>query len=417
MGVIGFGGYRISIRSNEHKAALVNALKADVKLIDTSSNYTNGESEKLIGAVLKEYPECNPILVTKAGYIQGDNLNHIVTNDDLVDISENLKHSIHPLFLNDQLTRSLERLQKASVDAFLLHNPEYYFQTENANAEEFYNRIEKAFRYLETEVSNKRIKAYGISSNHFILPKSDNEWVSLEKILEIANSISKDHHFKFIQFPLNLIEIGALEKLGDYPDMSLIETAKLNNLITISNRPLNAFSQNSLVRLATYSQTIDSLDENKALEQFNLVMKLIENKWAEELKKDGESELESLDEVTLIKQFKEIWKHLPTPDSVDQVYFGNLFPFVAQLWGGSLTVEESQPFYDLYEFSQKYSRKNLDMKARKFRDQAISVGLIEEISDRDFAKEVVSTYLNYGIDYVLVGMKKPEYVDQLKSLF
>jgi len=249
------------------------------------------------------------------------------------------------------------------------------------------------------------------------LPKTDSEWVSLEKVLEIANSISKDHHFKYIQFPLNLIEIGALEKFGEFPEMSLLEMAKLNNLITISNRPLNAFSQNSLVRLATYSEIIESLDEEKAEAQFNLVMKLIEAKWLEEHQKDGEAEIEKLEDVTLIKQFKDIWKQLPSPDSVDQVYFGNLFPFVAQIWGGNLTVEESQPFYELYEFSQKYSRKNLDSKARKFRDQAISVGLIEEINERDFAKEVIATYLNYGIDYVLVGMKKTEYVDQLKSLF
>jgi aryl-alcohol dehydrogenase-like predicted oxidoreductase len=147
MSVIGFGGYRISIRSKEHKEALINALKAGVKLIDTSSNYTNGESEKLIGEVLKEYPEFNPIIVTKAGYIQGDNLNHIVTSDDLVVISDHLKHSIHPDFLKDQLTRSLARLQKESVDVFLLHNPEYFFQIENASSEEFYQRIKKAFIY------------------------------------------------------------------------------------------------------------------------------------------------------------------------------------------------------------------------------------------------------------------------------
>jgi hypothetical protein len=171
------------------------------------------------------------------------------------------------------------------------------------------------------------------------------------------------------------------------------------------------------VRLATYSSIVESLDESKADEQFNLVMSLIEKKWIEEHLKDGEEEIEKIEEVTLIKQFKDIWKQLPSPDSVDQVYFGNLFPFVAQIWGGSLTPEESQPFYLLYEYSQKYSRKNLDQKARKFREQAISVGLIDEINEKNFAKEVISTYLNYGIDYVLVGMKKPEYVDQLNSLF
>lgn len=417
MSVIGFGGYRISIKSAEHKMALENAIRSGVKLIDTSSNYTNGESEKLIGLVLKENPDYNPLIVTKAGYIQGDNLNHIVTDEDLVVISEHLKHSIHPDFLKDQLSRSLERLQKESVDVFLLHNPEYYFQTEDASAEEFYQRIHKAFMYLEEEVKNKRIKAYGISSNNFILPMTDAEWVSLERIIQIAASVSAQNHFKYIQFPLNLIEIGALEKFGDYPELSLLEMAKLNNLITISNRPLNAFSQNSLVRLATYKNIVESIDDEKAELLFNEVIDLIEKKWIEEHQKDGETEIENVKEVTLMKQFTEVWKKLPSPDSVEQVYFGNFFPFVAQIWGGSLTKEESVPFYNLFEYSIKYSRKNLDQKARKFREQALTVGLIEEINDSDFAKEVISTYLNYGIDYVLVGMKKTEYVDQLKSLF
>jgi aryl-alcohol dehydrogenase-like predicted oxidoreductase len=417
MGVVGFGGYRISNKSEMHKAALVDALTSGLKLIDTSSNYTDGESEILIGEVLKNYPSFTPILVTKAGYIQGKNLQENTIEDEVVTISETLKHSIHPLFLENQLTLSLKRLQKNSIDVFLLHNPEYYFQLENSSIDEFYLRIKKAFEYLETEVKKGRIKSYGISSNNFILPHNDPEWVSFDRVLKIAREISMKHHFTHIQFPLNLIEIGALEKFGDYDELSLVEQARFNNIITMSNRPLNAFTNGQLIRLATYSHIVDKIDEEYSQNKFNEVMSIISNKWIEEQNKDNEGVTEGIEEVTLIKQFRNFWNQLPSQDSVDQVYFGHLFPFVAALWGGALTVEESQPFYELYEISSMHSRKTMNSKALTFREQALSVGLIKEIDQKDFAQEVIETYLNYGIDYVLVGMKNPEYVAQLKTFF
>ena len=167
MSQVGFGSYRVSIRSSEHRQALVAALSAGCSLIDTSANYTNGESEELIGSVLKEYPQFKPIIVTKAGYIQGSNINVLeelnnknLAVEDLVDISETLKHSIHPEFLENQLDQSLKRLQKDSVDYFLLHNPEYYFQSTNSTQDEYYTRLKKAFIYCEEEVKKGRIKHY-----------------------------------------------------------------------------------------------------------------------------------------------------------------------------------------------------------------------------------------------------------------
>lgn len=39
---------------------------------------------------------------------------------------------IHPAFIQDQLARSLERLNLATVDIYLLHNPEYYLSWASA---------------------------------------------------------------------------------------------------------------------------------------------------------------------------------------------------------------------------------------------------------------------------------------------
>ena len=74
---VAMGLYRMSIRSSEHKEALISALENGCNLLDTSSNYTDGESEKLIGEVLGENPQYTPAIISKAGYIQGINIEHI----------------------------------------------------------------------------------------------------------------------------------------------------------------------------------------------------------------------------------------------------------------------------------------------------------------------------------------------------
>jgi len=413
---VGFGAYRVSVRSAEHYESLVMALKMGCQLIDTSSNYTDGESEELVGKVLKENPQFDPLVVTKSGYIQGNNKKLIEEEvakgrceQDLLQLSDSLWHSIHPEFLELMIKQSLERLQKQSLDVFLLHNPEYYFESEGATEEEYYNRIHKAFVFLEEQVEKGVIGAYGISSNTFIKNPTDKNCTNIEKVYEQALKIGAGHNFKYVQFPFNMIEIDALEKF--YDGLSLIDKAKALGLKIMTNRPLNAFKGEDLVRLATYENSHPPIDDDKANEHFNYCFGLIEKKW-----KEQESN-ESLDDIVLVKQIKEMWNTIPTPDAVDQVFYGHFFPFIAGVWGGDgLSVEDSQPFYDLYEMSQNYSRQIMSKKAKQFESQAEEVGLIAK-DDRPLSEKVIETYLNYGVDHVLVGMKNPFYVIQLKKLF
>lgn len=422
MSVVGFGAYRVSVRSKVHKEALTEALKAKIKLIDTSSNYTNGESEELIGQVLKENSSYRPLIMTKGGYIQGSNLallNELNKEgkalEDLVVIDEHLMHSIHPEFLESQIEQSLKRLGIDSIDYYLLHNPEYYFQTENASSEEYYKRILNAFLYLETKVAEGKIKNYGISSNNLILPKTDPKVTSIDRLLELKKEY-KLKHFNVVQFPFNLIEIGALESGDDFGEKSLIDTCMENGLITVGNRPLNAFSQNQLVRLATYEKMYADLNESEAIVHFNHCLKLMREKWKAQT--DELVDEQDFDELEIIDQFKSLWNKLKTPDAVDQVYFGSLFPFLARVWGGSgLSKEEAAPFYELYELSQKYARMNMSQTALNFKKQAVSFGLLQESNTQDFALDCIQTYLDYGLDYILVGMKRAEYVQSLKHLF
>ena len=188
-----------------------------------------------------------------------------------------------------------------------------------------------------------------------------------------------------------------------------------HGLISVINRPLNAFTQNKLVRLATYENAYKDLDDNLAEEKFNECIALLKNKWSEA--SDELTKEDDFDHVEVISQFKTLWNTLPTPDAVEQVYFGHIFPFVAKIWGKNLSAEESRPFYDLMEYSQTYSRMILSGKALEFKNQAQQIGLISKNEDRSFSVLAIETYLDYCFDYVLVGMKKPDYVDQLKQFF
>ena len=64
---VGFGCYRVDDRSPGFKEALTLALREGVDVIDTSTNYGDGGSERLVGEVLHETGS-GALVVTKAGY-------------------------------------------------------------------------------------------------------------------------------------------------------------------------------------------------------------------------------------------------------------------------------------------------------------------------------------------------------------
>jgi len=266
----GFGCYRVDISVETHRRALTEALLKGINLIDTSANYADGGSEALVGKVLGELISSGNlkrqevVLVTKGGYLQGENYRISQKRKregkpfpDLVLYGEGIEHCIHPEFLEDQIGRSLERLNLETIDVYLLHNPEYYLgwaakvglSLEEARRE-YYRRIELALRHLESEVARGRIQFYGISSNTFPSPGSDHQFTSLETVWEIAESISPKHHFQVIQLPLNLLETGGVTEKNQSGGRSVIQFAREKRLGVLINRPLNAIAGRGMVRLA-----------------------------------------------------------------------------------------------------------------------------------------------------------------------
>jgi aryl-alcohol dehydrogenase-like predicted oxidoreductase len=266
----GFGCYRVDLSVETHRRALATALLEGINLIDSSANYADGGSEALVGKVVGELIDSGKlsreeiVVVTKGGYLQGENYEISQARkregkpfSDLVLYGEGIEHCIHPEFLEDQIGRSLGRLNLQTIDVYLLHNPEYYLgwaantglSLEEARRE-YYRRIELALRHLERSVAQGRIRFYGISSNTFPSPDSDHQFTSLERVWEIAESLSPSHHFRVIQLPMNFLETGGVTEKNQSGGRSVVQFARDKGLGVLINRPLNAIAGRGMVRLA-----------------------------------------------------------------------------------------------------------------------------------------------------------------------
>jgi aryl-alcohol dehydrogenase-like predicted oxidoreductase len=141
------------------------------------------------------------IVVSKIGYIQGQNLKIAEAKErtghpypDMVKYGDGIWHCIHPEFLADQLTSSLDRLGLTTLDICLLHNPEYFLLEARHRSvadiqklrTEFYDRLQRAFAYFETQVAAGRLQYYGVSSNTIASSADDPEGTSLSLMVQAA---------------------------------------------------------------------------------------------------------------------------------------------------------------------------------------------------------------------------------------
>lgn len=301
---IGLGTYRMG-NHPAHAAALEAALLGGLNLIDTASNYQDGAAEILIGKTLaklvlaQKLRREDVLLVTKAGYIQGQTLARLAKtpypNTDI--LADNLAHCLHPDFLADQLAQSQARMGVNHIDIFLLHNPEYALQAAHQNGvpldearTDFYNRITAAFTFLEQCCKNGNISHYGVSSNTLGDAPGSPVAVNLAKLAACADAAAqnawgrrKRSQFRVLQMPLNLLETNPVfvpnteaVTFNGTETVSALELAARRNMTVLTNRPLNAFSpQGHALRLSTPQQ----LDAEKIMGALTAAENALEAHW------------------------------------------------------------------------------------------------------------------------------------------
>jgi hypothetical protein len=266
----GFGGYRIVPHLEEHAQALELALTSGINLIDTSSNYTDGGSETLVGRVLARLREQeglrrqDVVVVSKAGYLEGREL--VASQErkargepwpETVPVVPGVEHCLHPDYLDHALAQSSRRLGLERIDVYLLHDPEHFLEWAQAQGQdpaqardELYRRLEAAFRFLEGAADQGRISFYGVSSNTFPFPAEHPLHLSLARLWEIAQGISPRHRFAVVQMPLNLCEPGAACEANQPGGLTPLAFARAQGLGVLTNRPLHALTGRETLRLA-----------------------------------------------------------------------------------------------------------------------------------------------------------------------
>ena len=216
---LGFGTY-LGPATEAADAAYTAAARAFFgaggNVFDTAANYRDGRSERALGAAFKGLPRKDFFVSTKAGYIPMPEPNPeenprawfhrvleapgILSVDDLVDGC----HALTPSYLAHQLDISRAALGLETLDLFHLHNPEQ--QLAHLGVEPFYAMIGRAFAACEGFVAAGKIRAYGVATwNGFRVPPGQPGHLSLARLLTAATAVGgRDHHFRWIQLPLNL---------------------------------------------------------------------------------------------------------------------------------------------------------------------------------------------------------------------
>lgn len=436
---LGFGCYRVSHTDPQHDQAMRQAFASGVDVVDTSSNYSNGNSELLVGTVLASIgagPQ--PTVVTKFGYVQGNALDLAKAQTamgmdipDMVHISDSAWHCIHPNFLEQTLATSLERLGVERIDVVLLHNPEYYLQSAHqegvdviAARAEFDRRLTDAFSWLESEVANGTIGSYGISSNTFASNAEAPDSVSLERCVAIAESVGgTSHHFAYAQMPMNLIEHSAATNMNQSDgSATTLERAVQLGIKVMVNRPLNAIVDNDLIRLVSHPMPAHIVHPDD-VEQRIHALETVEHDLVNAIMAGGslserETQLvqESFKIAGALCQAWSKFQGLPHWRDVRRAY---LYP---RLEAAELIAARAPDSDAVTAYLQDMQNVINDIDVIYASEENASLEEFRQVLADEFGMDM-DTPLQHiavqalrctdGVDHVLVGMREPAYVDDV----
>ncbi len=456
---LGFGTYRVDMQTAEHRDALKQALRESCNLIDTSTNYMDGDSERLVGAVLSELITSGElardeiVVVSKIGYVQGQNLKLAESKEkagrpypEMVKYGDGLWHCLHPEFLADQLTLSLDRLGLSTLDVCLLHNPEYFLSEAahhntldlEAHRSEFYARLERAFAYFETQVSAGRIQYYGVSSNTVTARPDDPEATSLAHMVQSAEAAVRSvggstHHFRVLQCPINVFESGAVTTANTGPSSSqtVLAYAQQHGIAVLANRPLNAMPSpgSGILRLADLPLDHTTVDLNHQLQTVGQLEQEYQNTIAPSIQQTGQGVAPS-DFFNWAHELQQLHANLQGMEHWEQIEHRIIAPrvnHVFQLLGRQLsgtTAQQWEAWRDRYVpelLALLRCFRHLATQRSRART-AIITQAIDPLLPAQHRIDSLSQKMLWiltstpGITCVLVGMRTPSYVEDASAI-
>ena len=369
-----FGTNRISEHNPQHVSALKEAINSGIQLIDTSSNYMDGASERAITLALNEYDE------------------------DFINEIEILSKYRLSQELSTQLALSLQRLNRKKIDCYLIEFPEEILIQSIENGENKDDRLDTmnakyfdAFLDLELAIKDKKINAYGISTDAFSLEHSSDYFLPYEDLLTLAqdaaDEIGNDNHsFTTIQLPINLLERDGLK---------CSVWAKENGLRVLSNRALNAQKEALNYRLADYDES------NDYYHHLNELMDVTDN-----------DTLQSL--YNLIEQLDETKHKFGWIGDYDSFLYTQMIPHIKK----SLEVVDKENQETMLNFIDMFLTEYRKMVAYECSKttRLVLKDIFEKCNSSMQECALRFVMQEKSIDYIIVGMRKPTYVNEIVSL-
>lgn len=333
---MGFGAYRVDRGDPGHLAALRHALASGCTLIDTAPNYGDGRSELAIGAVLATVDRSGVRVLTKVGYVDGPSVGLLeglvregsVPADGIGKAPSGTAYCLHPAYLRAQIRASRERLGLDTIDGVLLHNPEYLLASLPGDGG--IAGLHAAVGALREACAEGLVGSYGFSSNALAgSGAGGGAGAALRGWIDGLLEAGGHSGFRLVQFPFNLLERGPVAEDGGE---SLVSWAARHGLTTIANRPLNARSDQRLVRLADWSPDLGCDDEADADQAADELQAAIDDR----LRALGmEERWGSFPAVALLCRSH---GRIATTDDLHEVLHGHLDPFLLRLFAGEVPM-------------------------------------------------------------------------------
>ncbi|MBI4551782.1 MAG: hypothetical protein HY710_05900, partial [Candidatus Latescibacteria bacterium] len=259
-------------------------------------------------------------------------------------------------------------------------------------------------------------------------PSTDADFTSLEQVYTIAEASSSDHHFRVIQLPVNLFERGGvLEQNQGNGTETALAFARRQGLGVLVNRPLNAIMGNGMVRLADFPvEDPPAFDDvQRAVEQLAEQENAFERERLPSLSIGVEQRNAVKQLLTAGRTLQEYWKHFGTVEHWNDVSDQYLVPRLNSAFGLLQPAAEQNPaiqawveaYIDavsgvLHAVTSVY-RVMANRRSRRLHE-ALNPILPESIRPLSLSQKAVFCLRSApGVSTVLVGMRQPDYVQDV----
>ena len=262
---LGMGTYLGQITAEDDRD-LENAIYESVKsgamnVIDTAINYRSMKSEKNIGQAIKRLIDDRIIsrdqvfISTKNGYITNDGdypsidvleyMHKMFISQGIID-SKDISSGynvLNPKYIRKCIDKSLTNMQLDTIDLVYVHNA-YESWFEDITRNKFDEMIRRVFEVYEEYRSKNKIRYYGMATwTCFRMSQNVEGYLSLEEMVKLAEDVAgKDHGFRFIQLPYNLVYREAYllknQSVGSDKDLTILEACNKLNIGVFTSVPL-----------------------------------------------------------------------------------------------------------------------------------------------------------------------------------